>query len=183
VRVLPQGEGGTNGARHFAPGHGRRPVRDRGTPLDGSSPPAELRIGRALYERLLVHLLAAAPLEGVGLLAVAEDGAGGARATRFYPGTNVDASPTRYTMDPAEVLAAFRDIAAHGWRLGAIVHSHPATPPTPSPTDLREAHYPEALLVIVGLADAAPRARAWRIAVGAAPPAVVEVPLIVEQDG
>jgi proteasome lid subunit RPN8/RPN11 len=169
---------------------GRGPGRAPGTsrsqedepPLDALTPPAGLRIDHALFDRLLAHLVAASPWEGVGLLAVAEDGAGSARATRFYPGTNVDASPTRYTMDPAEVLAAFRDIEARGWRLGAIVHSHPATPPTPSPTDLREAHYPEALLVIVSLAVAPPEARAWRIA-RVSPPVAAEVPLIVEHDG
>jgi proteasome lid subunit RPN8/RPN11 len=84
-------------------------------------------------------------------------------------------------MDPAEVLAALNDIEAHGWRLGAIVHSHPASPPTPSATDLREAFYPEALLVIVGLAASPPSARVWRIiprdGVGST---VVEVPLIVD---
>ena len=142
--------------------------------------------------------MAAAPLEGVGLLAVVDEG-DATRAVRFYPGTNVDRSPTRYTMDPAEVLAAFRDIDANGWRLGAIVHSHPATPPLPSPTDLREAFYPEALLVIVGLAGHAtprrhpapctrpPAARAWRLGPRPEPaPAeagavtAVEVPLVVD---
>ena len=136
---------------------------------------------------MLDHLRAAAPLEGVGLLAVGGDAADPAaapvagRVRRFYPGTNVDASPTRYTMDPVEVLAAFNDMAANGWRLGAIVHSHPASAPTPSATDLREAYYPEALLVIVGLAHTPPAARAWRLSprVGAAP-IVAEVPVIVE---
>jgi len=148
--------------------------------------PTALRIYRGMYDRMLAHLSAAAPLEAVGLLAVAADGAAGVRATRFYPGTNVDASATRYTMDPAEVLDALRDIDAKGWRLGAIVHSHPATAPTPSATDRREARYPEALLVIVGLASAPPVARAWRIDAtvhgdaAEVRPAVIEVPVLLD---
>jgi len=160
----------------------RRGTRE--TALDETRPPAALRIGSGLYDRVLAHLLAAAPLEAVGLLAVADDARGDAHATRFYPGTNVDASPTRYTMHPAAVLAALRDIEAHGWRLGAIVHSHPATPPVPSATDLREAQYPDALVIIVGLANTAAETRAWRLPVDTnCVGAVVEVPILVDRDG
>jgi hypothetical protein len=83
------------------------------------------------------------------------------------------------------VLAALRDMETNGWRLGAIVHSHPASPPTPSPTDLREAHYQGALMMIVSFAAHDPVARAWVID----PPPLDElspatpfrdVPLIVE---
>ena len=143
--------------------------------------PSGLRFDQDLYREVLVHLATVAPLEGVGLLAVVAEGEVD-RATRFYSGTNLDASPARYTMDPAEVLAAFQDIDANGWRLGAIVHSHPATPPTPSPTDLREAYYPESLLLIVGLAGSSPLARAWRLVLGDRGQAVgsVEVPVLVD---
>ena len=124
--------------------------------------PIGLRIERRLHTEMIDHLESVAPLEGVGLLAAVDEGAW-VRATRFYAGTNVDRSPTRYTMDPAEVLAAFRDIDDCGWRLGAIVHSHPATPAVPSATDLREAHYPEALSLIVTLATSPAEARCWWI--------------------
>jgi len=110
------------------------------------------------------------------------DGAGGEqRVTKFFPGSNIDASPTRYTMEPGEVLAAFREMRANGWRLGAIVHSHPSTPPTPSPTDVDEAYYPEALLMIVGLAGSPPDVRAWRLTAPAVGREPSEVPVIVEQ--
>ena len=123
-----------------------------------------LQLGSDIAGAILAHLRTALPQEGCGLLAVRLGGDGAAVATRFYPGTNLDASPTRYTMDPGEVLAAHRDIEANEWTLGAIVHSHPATPPTPSPTDLREAFYPEALMVIVSFAAGLPTMRAWRLA-------------------
>ncbi len=128
---------------------------------DVPRPPASLRMPRPIYDQMLAHLRRSVPLEGVGLLAVTVDDWNEAQAVHFYPGTNVDASPTRYTMDPEEVLATFRDIERHGWRLGAIVHSHPETPAIPSATDRREAYYPEALLVIVGIASG--EVRGWRI--------------------
>lgn len=123
----------------------------------------------AIREEILIHLLEATPNEGVGLLAVTApervDGRGLlARATHFFPGTNIDASPSRFTMDPAEVVAAFREMHEAGWQLGAIVHSHIAGPPRPSTTDLREAHYPDALMLIVSFADQPAQMRAWRVA-------------------
>jgi proteasome lid subunit RPN8/RPN11 len=156
----------------------------------GSSPrPATLILPDAVRIEVVRHLQAAAPLEGVGLLAAPESdegeemdegrGEGGAttvRVVRFYPGTNGAASATRYTMPPEEVLAAFEDMRARGWRLGAIVHSHPRGPATPSPTDLREAYYPEALMVIVSLAVTPPEARAWWV--GAADGRPYEVPIV-----
>ena len=146
-------------------------------------PPAAIRLDRALRDRIVGHLAAAVPLEGVGLLAAAEDAAGVRRAVRYYPGTNVEASPTSYTMDPAEVLAALRDIDANGWFLGAIVHSHPATSPVPSPTDLRRAHYPDALMVIASLAIDPPHLRAWWLGGDGArsPYRPVEVPVLLTE--
>ena len=140
-----------------------------------------LRIEQRLHVEMINHLRSVAPLEGVGLLAGIDE-EGWVRGTRFFAGTNIDASTTRYTMDPAEVLAAFRDIDARGWRLGAIVHSHPATPAAPSPTDLREAHYPDALLLIVSLAICPPETRCWRISNPwlAMRPEAAEVPVVVD---
>ncbi len=137
-----------------------------GVPLDPSQPfpAAGLRISDELYQAILAHVVAVAPSEGVGLLAVGPYARSDvAMSTRFYPGTNVDASATRYTMAPTEVIAAFHDIDAHGWWLGAIVHSHPNSAPLPSPTDIREAYYPNALAVIVSLAHGSSSMRAWRM--------------------
>ncbi|HWV23920.1 MAG TPA: Mov34/MPN/PAD-1 family protein, partial [Thermomicrobiales bacterium] len=50
-----------------------------------------------------------------------------------------------------------------GYLLGAIVHSHLHGPATPSATDLREAHYPDALLLIASFADQPFAFNAWRV--------------------
>jgi proteasome lid subunit RPN8/RPN11 len=134
-------------------------------------------------EAMVAHLRAAAPCEGCGLLATTRAAAGTAVVRRFYPGTNLDASPTRYTMDPVEVISALIDMEARGWELGAIVHSHLTTPPTPSPTDLREAYYPEALMLIVSLATEPATVRAWHIEPTPARPTVTEVPIEIEPFG
>lgn len=128
-----------------------------------------LYLPRAIREEILVHLLDATPNEGVGLLAVGEtyredDGQLAVEAIRFYPGTNIDASPSRFTMEPAEVVRALRAIGDQGLALGAIVHSHLRGPATPSTTDLREAYYPDALMMIVSFADQPAALRAWRVA-------------------
>lgn len=139
--------------------------------------PSLLRLSAALYGTMLDHLLAAAPAEGVGLLATLVEGPT-ERAVHFYPGRNLDGSTTRYTMDPAGIVAAFVDMEQRGWRFGAIVHSHPSSPATPSATDLREAFYPDVLMLIVGLGEAAPRARAWSVETGTP----VSVPVVVEDE-
>ena len=115
----------------------------------------------SIWQAIMTHLRGALPNEGVGLLATDAESSV-RRATRFFPGTNIDASPTRFTMEPREVLEAFDAIRAAGWALGAIVHSHPATAPAPSATDAREAHYPDAYLLIVSFAESAAIARAWK---------------------
>lgn len=117
-------------------------------------------------ERIVRHLRRSLPNEGVGLLAVDREWRDErlvALPRKFYPGSNIRASPTRYELDPHELVAALRDIDDQGWTLGAIVHSHPLGPAAPSPTDLAEFQYPEALMVIVSFATTAPVLGAWRL--------------------
>ena len=123
----------------------------------------------ALREDILAHARAEAPKEACGLVAGRN-----ARATRVIRCTNAHpAAVTRYTIDPREQLRAFRDMEANGEDLVAIYHSHPATQAYPSPTDRAEAHYPEAVYVLVSLRDATPDVRAFQIRDGW----VREVPL------
>ncbi len=125
-----------------------------------------LRLSARLWEQVSTHLAAELPNEGVGLLAARltqVDGEVVATATRFYPGRNQRASPTRYDLDVRDLVAALRDIEDSGDVLGGIVHSHPVGEPTPSRTDLAEANYPEALMLIVSFATSAPTLRGWKL--------------------
>lgn len=51
-----------------------------------------------------------------------------------------------------------------GEELVAIYHSHPVSQPYPSPTDRAEAHYPDAVYVLVSIRTPEPEVRAFRIA-------------------
>jgi proteasome lid subunit RPN8/RPN11 len=95
----------------------------------------------------------------------------------FFPGTNELNSPTRYRMAGREVIEAHKIMRERDWWLAAIVHSHPRGPATLSPTDIREALYPHAALLIVDLSGPDPVARAWRVESGP-PRAAVEMPLV-----
>lgn len=145
-------------------------MTDQPTP----DPPAHLHLPAQICDQVVAHLRAALPSEGCGLLAI-NDEPGATVATHFYPGSSLDRSPTRYTMDPVEVIAAFRDMRERGWRLGAIVHSHPVSPATPSRTDLRESYYPEALMVIASFQSEPPTLRAWNVRTGPAGPTEVTI--------
>lgn len=131
-----------------------------------------LQLPDELYDRLMAHLRMTLPQEGCGLIAFDANG-----AVELFPGTNTEASETRYNMDLAEVVAAFNEIERRDWRLGAIYHSHPRTPAWPSATDLSYAFYPNALMVIVSFAVDPPDLRAFRIAEG-----IVEVPVVIGDD-
>ena len=121
-----------------------------------------LRVPTRLRDAMLMHLIREAPNEGVGLLAIAER-APEADVVAFFPGENIDASPTRYTMHPRDVVDAMDTMSANGWELGAIVHSHLRGPARPSRTDIGEAQYPDAVMLIVSLAGLPPDMRGWRM--------------------
>ena len=71
---------------------------------------------------------------------------------RHHPVPNIAADrPHRYTMAPADQIAALRDIRESGRELFAIYHSHPTSAALPSTIALAEAGYPDALYLIISL--------------------------------
>lgn len=137
--------------------------------------PERLALPAAVRDAIVAHAREAGRLECCGLIA-ARDGL----PTRAIRCANVAATPAvRYRIDPREQLAVFRTMDEAGEELFGIYHSHPASPAFPSPTDRIEAHYPEALYVLVSLRSGDPEMRAFRIRPDAAGTerTVVEVPL------
>jgi [CysO sulfur-carrier protein]-S-L-cysteine hydrolase len=83
--------------------------------------PAEVR------SALVEHAEAELPNEACGLIAL-RDGV----AERFFPGRNRAASPYRFDLEIDPEVWFLED---HGYEL-AVFHSHPASPPRPSRTDV-----------------------------------------------
>jgi proteasome lid subunit RPN8/RPN11 len=136
-----------------------------------------LRISAALADELLAHAAAEAPNEACGILAGSlADG----RATAYHPARNADASPFVYTVHPDDLVRIVLGIEDAGQDLVAIFHSHTRTPAVPSPTDRRQAMYPDAFYLLATLLDPdvlpMQALRAWRIRDGEA----IEVPLRTE---
>ena len=114
------------------------------------------------------------PNEACGLIIGDRPAADGGRALRYERARNKAASPYRYELDPADLLRltiAADDADEVFW---GIVHSHTHSPAVPSPTDVGLAFYPDALYLLVTLADdqadaatGEPGVRAWRIVDGA----------------
>ena len=97
-------------------------------------------------------------------------------AVTVHRARNAAASPLRYEIDGKEQYELQTAIEDAGQDLGAIYHSHPATEPAPSKTDVSLAFYPDSLYVIVGFhEDGEPDVRAWRIVDGQVSRASLEV--------
>ena len=154
-------------------------ARDRASELGprSSGPPwvpASARIPAPIREDVVAWLRSAAPNEGCGVLVadrVAEDGG---VPNRFVGMRNVAQSPFRYLMDPMEQLELLEEVDERDEVVWAIVHSHVASPPYPSPTDIGLAAFPEAIYLLASFAAEPPELRAWTIVDGAVNGVVLE---------
>jgi proteasome lid subunit RPN8/RPN11 len=116
-----------------------------------------IQVPSSVRDELIAHARAGLPNEACGLLAGSNGSTSGVegsvRAERFFPMANADSSPMTFRLDPKEQLQVFDLIDELGMDLVGIVHSHTHTEAYPSPTDRRQAFYPEAHYVLVSLAD------------------------------
>jgi proteasome lid subunit RPN8/RPN11 len=134
---------------------------------DAVALPIEIRaaiIGQARREQ---------PDESCGLIVGDRPAADGGRALRWVPTRNAAASPYRYDIDADDLLRVSIEADDLDEVIWGIVHSHVASPARPSPTDVRQAFYPDALYILVSLdpAEADPITgaeglRAWRVVDG-----------------
>jgi [CysO sulfur-carrier protein]-S-L-cysteine hydrolase len=113
--------------------------------------PAEVR------SALVEHAEAELPNEACGLIAF-RDGA----AERFFPGRNRAASPYRFELEVDPEVWFLED---EGYEL-AVFHSHPASPPRPSRTDVESIGLWEGKPYVI-LSLRSGELAAWTIADGA----------------
>jgi proteasome lid subunit RPN8/RPN11 len=114
---------------------------------------------RTLAQELVAHAIADLPNECCGMIS-----GQGSDALVVHRAANTEASRFMYVMDPHEQLRIMNEIDAAGDDLVAIYHSHTRSAAYPSRTDVELAFFPEALYLIVSLADRdAPEIRAFRI--------------------
>jgi len=130
-----------------------------------------LRVGDEAVAAMLHHASIMAPIEACGLLAIAvEDGV--ASVAMVYCLTNIDRSPVRFTVAPAEHYGALRHAERNGWQIQGAFHSHPRALPFPSQTDIAAALDPDWYHLIVGpVRD--PSLRAFTIRSGSASDVVI----------
>src|SRR4051794_27981546 len=114
-----------------------------------------LRIRRDLVDAMVAHARRDHPDEACGILAGPE---GSDRPERAIAMLNAARSPTYYEFDASEWNAVYREMAGNDEEPVVIYHSHTATEPYPSRTDIaRAGEYatmlPSPHYVLVGTRD------------------------------
>lgn len=77
-------------------------------------------------------------------------------------GNLADDPARRFLLDPAVHIRAIHDARARGFTIVGFYHSHPASDPRPSATDVECATYPDHLYLIVRPFDERCDARMYR---------------------
>jgi len=105
-----------------------------------------LTIRRTLVDAMVAHARRDHPDEACGVIA---GPAGTDRPERIVEMENAERSPTFYRFDAMEQLKVWRDMEAADEEPVVIYHSHTATEPYPSRTDISLAGEPGAHYVLV----------------------------------
>jgi [CysO sulfur-carrier protein]-S-L-cysteine hydrolase len=132
-----------------------------------------MRVPRHIHESILEHAREEVPNECCGLI-----GAVDGEARTLYRARNAEASPLRYNLDPQDQIRIMGEMEERGEELGAIYHSHTASPAYPSQTDInlalmdrredgevvgKEPVFPGVVYLIASLAEGEKPLRAFRI--------------------
>jgi len=117
-----------------------------------------LEIPADLHGAMIAHCRRDDPLECCGIL-----GGVPPRVLSLHPLRNIDASKTRYTADPKELIQALVWLREQQREILAIYHSHPRWEAVPSATDLTQNYWGEMPRIIVSLLADPPDVRVWRM--------------------
>ncbi|MFY9489214.1 MAG: M67 family metallopeptidase [Solirubrobacterales bacterium] len=118
-----------------------------------------MKFTRPQIEQMIQHSRDELPNECCGVV-----GSRGGVAETVYRAINSAASPLRYELDSKDYLRIYNEINDRDQDVGAIYHSHTRSAAYPSQTDINLATWPDALYIIVSLADDdAPDVKAFSI--------------------
>jgi proteasome lid subunit RPN8/RPN11 len=120
-----------------------------------------MRLPKTMVDEMLEHAREESPNECCGMI-----GASNGEARSLYRARNAEASPLRYNLDPTDQFRIMKEMEERGEELAAIYHSHTSSPAYPSQTDVNLAAYPDAVYIIVSLADGKRPLRAFWIREG-----------------
>jgi proteasome lid subunit RPN8/RPN11 len=115
-------------------------------------------IPAAVRDEIVTHARAGLPNEACGILA-GLDG----RVERFFPAESDEPSPYYYRIESRDQIRIMNEIDEAGLDLIGIYHSHTSSPAFPSRTDAEQAFWPDAVYVIVSLANPDAEVRGYRI--------------------
>jgi proteasome lid subunit RPN8/RPN11 len=101
------------------------------------------RVADSLLEEMSAETARRPEIECCGLLG-GQDGI----ITRIYPAANALASATAYEIAPEDLFRIMRQMRADRVHPMGVYHSHPSSENFPSPTDVANAFYPEAIYFI-----------------------------------
>lgn len=121
---------------------------------------SQIVIPSSVQAQITELALAETPLECCGFL-LGEFGSD--VASEFHACRNIAQSKIIYTVDPRDHLRIELDAESRGLAIIGVVHSHTHTEPYPSATDVGQAPDPAWHYVIIGLKDAEPKIRSYRI--------------------
>ncbi len=129
-----------------------------------------IKVKHRIIAQIEQHARQCAPNECCGLLV-----GRGEIIERVYRLSNIARDPqTRYFADPRELFLCQKQMRSRREKLLGIYHSHPRSRAVPSPTDIEQAFYPEAVYFIVSLSPR-PEVRAFRIVGGKVKEVVYEL--------
>jgi [CysO sulfur-carrier protein]-S-L-cysteine hydrolase len=117
-----------------------------------------LEIPADLHGAMIAHCRRDDPFECCGIL-----GGVPPRVLSLHPLRNIEASRTRYTADPKELIQALVWLREQHRETLAIYHSHPRWEAVPSATDLTQNYWGEMPRIIVSLLTDPPDVRVWRL--------------------
>jgi proteasome lid subunit RPN8/RPN11 len=116
-------------------------------------------IARRALDAVLAHAEETSPSECCGILL-----GDGDRILAAVRARNIDADPNRrFLINPSDHIDARRSARREGLDVVGFYHSHPASGAYPSPADIAESSYPDAVSLIAGMKAGRFEARLFRL--------------------